>query len=132
MAFDFSMIAGTLSEVFDSDIMSIGRKMVITDPDGFEVETDPTIPLYENIPCHLSFKTQDNPDVANDSTKPVIMSLTIYCDAMTDVQNGDYITVQKRKSDGTVLEEYTGIAGEPMQHESRTVFTVGVKRESSE
>ena len=128
MAFDFSIIQETLSDVFDSDIMSIGRKMTVTNPDGFEIETDPTIPLYENIPCHISFKTQDNPDVANDSTKPVIMSLEIYCDPMTDIQNGDYIKVQKRKADGTVLEEYTGIAGEPEQYQSRTVFNMGVSK----
>ena len=128
MAFDFSMIENVLSEIFDNDLISIGRKMTITDPDGFEVETDPTIPIYENVPCHIAFKSQDNPDVANDSTKPVIMSLTIYCNSMADIQNGDYINAQKRGADGTVLEEYTGIAGEPMQYQSRTVFNMGISK----
>lgn len=127
MPIDFSNIGNVVSHAFDSDLIDIGRKTTITSPDGFEVETDPKIPLYKDIPCHIDYQSQDNPDVSNQPTKPIIMSLTIHCGTLTDVKNGDYITAYKRNGNGDVIEKYSGVAGEPTQYQSRMQFSVGVR-----
>lgn len=125
---DFSVMSALLSAAFDSDLMDIGRRGTITIPPGVDVETDPDIPLYVDVPCHVEYVAADNPDVANEPTKPIIMSLKIHAGRDVDVKNGDYITVRKRSASGEVLEIYKGIAAEPSQYQSRTAFAVGIRK----
>lgn len=124
---DFSSLASVFSQTLDKDAINIGRKMTITDEEGWEIETDPKTPLYEGIPCHIEPMAMDNPDLSNDPTNPVITSYTVFAPPTTDVENGDYITLIIREVDGRELSIVRGIAGEPRQYTSRIEFSVGVQ-----
>lgn len=109
---DFSIMREPL-QIFDTDSIDIGRRQTIINPDGTEGETNPTTPLYIDIPCHITFETIDNPDSATVDTDPVISVMTISCDVSVDLQNNDYITARVQDVNGNVLETYTGSIGFP-------------------
>lgn len=115
---NFGVISDALTAL-DTDKMNIGRKQTITNPDGTTGETNPNTPLYENIPCHISFVTADNPDANTVDTKPTVTGLKINCSLAVDIQKGDYITAKKLDFNGNVLEIYKGIIGFPTVTESR-------------
>lgn len=111
---------GKALKVFDTDLMNIGRRQEITNPDGTTGETNPQEPIYTDVPCHISFVSSDNPNPEPNDVIPVITGLKINCDLSVDLQNGDYITAKKMADDGeTVLETYTGTIGFPEVTQSR-------------
>lgn len=125
--FNFGQIADTISEYMDTDVMSIGRRMEITNPNGTIGETNPEIPLYTNIPCHASFENVDNPDPNTVDTKPIITTILIHCSVSIDIQNGDLIKLDKLNSNGEVLESYKATCGEPITNQSRKTVRMGIK-----
>lgn len=107
-------------KVFDTDLMDIGRREIIDNPDGTTGETNPQEPIYTDIPCHISFISADNPNPEPTDVIPIITGLQINCDLSIDIQNGDYITAKKMANDGkTVLEIYYGVCGFPEVTQSR-------------
>ena len=115
---NFGVISSALSKL-DTDEMDISRKSQITNPDGTIGETPSTVAIYEKVPCHISFVSSDNPNVASVDSKPIIVGLRINCDLSVDLQKGDYITARKLDHTGAVLETYVGIIGSPKVTESR-------------
>lgn len=118
---------GEAMKAFDTDKIDIGRRTEITNPDGTTGETAPTTPIYTNVACHISFDNIDNPDPNTAETRPIIKALTINCPLSVDLQNGDYITAYKLANNGTVIETYTGIIGEPSSSMSRKSATMQVR-----
>ena len=111
---------GKAMQMFDTDLIDIGRRLPILNPDGTEGETSPEIPIYTKVPCHISFISADNPNTDTADTKPIIVGLQINCSLDTDLQNGDYIVAYKMANDSTtILETYKGIIGEPTVTQSR-------------
>ena len=112
-------VIGKKLQVFDTDKIDIGRRTSIINPDGTEGETNPNIPIYTDIPCHISFIRADNPNSNTVDTKPIIVGLQINCDLSVDLQKGDYITAYKLADNGDILEVYKGIIGYPEVTQSR-------------
>ena len=119
---------GKAMEAFDSDKMDIGRRTEIVNPDGTSTETNPEIPLYSNVPCHISFQQIDNPDPNTAETRPVNKILKISCATSVDLQNGDLITASKLANDGTLIEQYIGVIGEPSTSMSRQTAEMIVRK----
>lgn len=117
--FDFSKISSTLSNIMDTDLIDIGRKMEITNPDGSIGETDVKEPIYQGIPCHISFNSVDNANPNTIDTVPIIISITINCSINIDLQNNDYVTAYKVAHNGDILETYTGFVGQAVVTQSR-------------
>ena len=118
---------GEAMQAFDTDKMDIYRKMTIQNPDGTTGETMLDTELYKDVPCHISFNNIDNPDPNTAETRPIIKSLTINCPVDTDLQNGDYIIGYKLANDGSVIESYTGVIGEPSTSMSRKSASMEVR-----
>ena len=110
---------GKAMQLFDTDKIDIGRRVPVLNPDQTSGESNPEIPLYKDVPCHISFIKADNPDTDTVDTKPIITGIRINCSLDVDLQNGDYITAYKLSNDGSVLETYTGIIGFPTVNQSR-------------
>lgn len=118
---------GKAMEAFDTDKMDIGRRQEVINPDGTSGETEPTTPIYENIPCHISFENIDNPDPNTAPTRPILKALKISCGIDIDLQNGDYITAYKLANDGSIIETYIGVIGEPSTTMSRKTAEMQVR-----
>ena len=110
---------GEAMQAFDTDKMDIGRRTEVVNPDGTTGETTPDIPIYTEVPCHISFNNVDNPDPNTAETRPIIQALTINCSLDVDLQNGDYITAYKLAYNGMVIETYRGVIGDPTSSMSR-------------
>lgn len=118
---------GNAMKAFDTDKMDIGRRQEIVNPDGTSGETEPTTPIYTNVPCHISFVTLDNPDPNTAPTRPILKALKISCSIDIDLQNGDYITAYKLANDGSTIETYIGVIGEPSTTMSRKTAEMQVR-----
>lgn len=118
---------GEAMKAFDTDKIDIGRRTEVENPDGTTGETMPDVPLYSNVPCHLSFSDVDNPDPNTAETRPINKMLVINCDVSVDLQNGDLITAYKLANDGSILESYTGVIGEPSTSMSRKTAQMEVR-----
>ena len=123
---DFAPI-GEVMKAFDTDAIDIGRRQEIENPDGTIGETDPSVPLYKNIACHLSFEELDYPNTNTDETRPVNKILKISCSIDVDLQNGDLITAYKLDINRNVLEKYVGVIGEPSTTMSRKTAEMQVR-----
>lgn len=118
---------GEAMQAFDTDKIDIARRTEIVNPDGTTGETGIDTPLYTDIPCHISFKQIDNPDPNTAETRPIIKALTINCPLNVDLQNGDFITAYKLANDGSVIETYSGVIGEPSSSMSRKSASMEVR-----
>ena len=118
---------GEALKAFDTDKIDIGRKVEIINPDGTTGETSAETPLYKDIACHISFKEIDNPDPNTAETMPILKALQINCPLEVDLQNGDLITAYKLSANGTIIETYTGLIGEPSSSMSRKSAEMQVK-----
>lgn len=118
---------GKAMEAFDTDKMSIGRRQPVENPDGTSGETNPDIPLYTDVACHISFDSIDNPDPNTVETRPIIKALRISCGIDVDLQNGDLITAYKLDSNGNTIETYIGVIGEPSTSMSRKTAEMQVR-----
>ena len=115
---NFGMISEAL-QIMDTDKMDISRKTPIKNPDGTTGETSNIEPFYKDVPCHISFKTADNPDSGTIDIEPIITGVQINCSLDVDLQKDDYITAYKLDANGNILETYTGIIGFPTVTQSR-------------
>lgn len=120
---------GTAMTAFDTDKMDIARAIEILNPDGTTGEGSKDTPLYTNVACHLSFEQLDYPDsnTAASLTRPVNKVLKISCSTSVDLQNGDLITAYKLANDGTTIETYVGVIGEPSTSMSRKTAEMKVR-----
>jgi len=110
---------GEAVKAFDTDKMTIYRRMETQNPDGTTGETPQNVPLYQDVACHIAFISSDNPDSATAETQPIIVGIRIHCGLEVDLQNGDYVIANKLSNNGEVLETYSGIIGEPTVTQSR-------------
>ena len=110
---------GKAMEMFDTDKMDIGRRTEVENPDGTTGETTPDIPIYTDIPCHISFEQLDYPESNTSETSPVNKIMKISCGISVDLQAGDFITAYKLDSNGNTIESYQGNIGEPSTTMSR-------------
>ena len=110
---------GEAMQAFDTDTMDIYRRTEVQNPDGTTGETSEETAMYSGIACHISFVNADNPDSATADTRPIIVGLKINCPLNVDIQNGDRVVAKKLSDNGTVLETYTGIVGEPSVSQAR-------------
>lgn len=108
----FSVI-GKIVNAFDTDRMNIYRNITIENPDGSTGESLSPVPIFEDVPCHLTFKRIDNPDAKTVDTIPVIVVLIVHCSINVDLENGDYLVVKRMGDNGRVLETYKGNIGMP-------------------
>lgn len=76
------------------------------------------INVYDHpIRCWINPRTQDNPDAQVVLTQPIIKSLEIYTFPEIDIQNGDFLIVQKTNRQGRLLGSWRGRCGEPFRYE---------------
>lgn len=118
---------GQAMQAFDTDKIDIARSTEVENPDGTTGESSKDVPLYIGIPCHISFDQIDNANSNTTPTRPIVQILKISCAIDTDLQNGDLITAYKLASDGSTIETYIGVIGEPTSSMSRKTAKMEVR-----
>ena len=69
-------------------------------------------------PCHVWLQTQPNPNIAQVDIQPVLQHARIATVVTADIRNADFLVVQQRSRDGTVIKTYRGRCTEPFLFKS--------------
>ena len=104
--------AGIIATMF-SDRMDITRYIDKENADGTTQTALSDTPVYENIPCRISFSSDENPADTDIDNTPVKLTPKIFCGLNVDLQVGDIITVRRINDDGEVIATYSGKVGLP-------------------
>jgi hypothetical protein len=67
----------------------------------------------EKVKCKLIYKSLESPADKTDDANPVELIPRVLFPLNTSIKAGDYLVVNKKASDGTVLATYSGDAGLP-------------------
>jgi len=101
---DFMKLRRRISRLTGSDWLTIRRRA-----DGQETEIN-----AQPIPCCAVPHSQDNPDPSTVLAQPVITSIMLYAPPETDIQNGDFLVVQRiNNTTKEVIDIWGGICGQP-------------------
>ena len=104
---------GKLLTILYNDRMDIYRTQSEENTDTtIDISYTPT-PLYTDIPCRLSFSSDDSgADKEVDST-PVTFDPRLFCEHKVDLKAGDYVVVRRYADDGSIVKTYEGQVAMP-------------------
>lgn len=99
---------GKLFTMLYNDRMDIYRTSKGTNQDETtDVSYEPT-PLYEDVPCRLSFSGDDTGSDSEVDRNPVRFNPKLFCKAEVDLQAGDYVVVRRYADNGSIIKTYQG------------------------
>lgn len=117
---DLTVYKGIASLLY-SDKLSIYRHTTKQNADGTTATILPTTPLYENIPCRISFsRTIDLTTDKAINKLPIHLIPKVFCDTDVDIKAGDYLIIERKK------ETYKGIGGKPNVYETHQEISLTV------
>lgn len=96
-----------------SDRMDITRYIDKENKDGTTETVLSDTPIYTDIPCRISFSSEENPGDTDIDNTPVKLSPKIFCKVGEDLREGDYITVRRFNDNNEVIATYSGKVGLP-------------------
>lgn len=96
-----------------TDKMDISRYVDSENTDGTTDTKLSETPVYINIPCRISFATDENPRDKEVDDVPLKNVPKIFCKLDTDIKAGDFITVRRYNDNGEVIATYAGKVGLP-------------------
>lgn len=94
-----------------TDKMDIRRYVDKDNDDGTTDTVMSDSPIYTNVPCRVSFSSEDNPRDNDVDDVPVKNIPKIFCKVDADIKAGDLITVKRFDDDSNVIATYTGKLG---------------------
>ena len=94
-----------------TDKMDIRRYVDKDNDDGTTDTVMSDNPIYTNVPCRVSFSSEDNPRDNDVDDVPVKNIPKIFCKVDADIKAGDLITVKRFDDDSNVIATYTGKLG---------------------
>lgn len=104
---------GSLLSMLYNDRMDIYRTSKSdNEDDTTDVSYDPK-PLHEDIPCRLSFSSDDTASDSEVDRNPVKFSPKLFCASGVDLKAGDFVEVKRCADDGSVVQIYRGQVAQP-------------------
>ena len=107
-----SGFAAIITTMF-SDKMDITRYIDTENGDGTTETKLSDTPIHTDVPCKISFSSDENPADTDIDNTPVKLSPKIFCKVDADLQTGDYITVRRFNDNNEVIATYSGKVGMP-------------------
>lgn len=104
--------AGIITTMF-SDKMDITRYIDKENEDGSTETALSDAPIYTDVPCRISFSSDENPGDTDIDNTPVKLSPKIFCKVDADLRTGDHITVRRLNDNNEVIATYSGKVGMP-------------------
>lgn len=107
-----SGFAPILSTMF-TDAMDIRRYQDVENEDGTTDTVMPLEPIYANVPCRVSFSSEDSPQDYEVDRVPIRVAPKIFCGPNIQIKAGDFVTVRRLNDIGEIIATYTGKLGLP-------------------
>lgn len=73
-------------------------------------------PLYTDVPCRLSFSSDDTGTDSEIDRTPVRFNPRLFCKPEVDIQAGDYVAVRRYADNGSVMITYEGLVARPSKY----------------
>lgn len=110
------MRLGSFAPIFSTlftDKMDIRRYMDVDNEDATTDTVLSSTPIYTNVPCRVSFLTEESPKDSEIDDTPVKNISKIFCKTNADVRAGDFVKISRFDDDGNVIAVYAGKLGLP-------------------
>lgn len=107
-----SGFAGIITTMFN-DKMSIRRYEKSENNDGTTSTELSENPICTDIPCRISFSSDESPKDSEVDEVPIRNVPKIFCKLDVDIQAGDIVTVNRYDDDGYIIATYEGKVGLP-------------------
>ena len=99
---------GKLFAILYNDRMDIYRTQSEENTDNtIDISYTPT-PLYTDIPCRISFSSDDTGTDAEVDRTPVRFNPRLICSHTVDLRAGDFVVVRRYADDGSIVKTYEG------------------------
>lgn len=95
-----------------SDLMTVYRQCEVILDDGsvgYEKQE-----IYSNVPCKLSFDSQDKSLYDSIDINALSIGIKIFCDSILKIQKGDYIVCSRTVDSDT--KYFQGLSNEPTKY----------------
>lgn len=109
---------GKVLQLMYDDKMDVYRYGEYEEEDGSTSIGLSDKPIYNQIPCRISFVTTDNSEPTAEDINHLSLHTKIFCAATTDIKKGDKLVAYRLGDNGEILETYTGKASKPRQYAS--------------
>lgn len=104
---------GSFFAMLYGDKMDIYRTEESTNEDNTNnIEYCPR-PTFTNIPCRISFSSDDRGTDSEVDHNPVTYSPKLFCKPNIDLRAGDYVVVKRYTDKGVLARTYEGTLSEP-------------------
>lgn len=104
---------GKLFAMLYDDRMDIYRTVESTNDDNTtDISYEPK-PLYEGVPCRISFSSDDTGSDSEVDHNPIRSNPRLFCKAEVDLKAGDYVVVRRYADDGSIIKTYQGQVAQP-------------------
>lgn len=109
---NLSGFSGIIKTMF-SDRMSIRRYTTRTNSDQTTDSVLSSTDLYSNIPCRLSYNSDESPKDRDVDNVPVQLVPKVFCGVEVDIKPGDLVTVTRFNDSGNIIATFSGTIGLP-------------------
>lgn len=120
---DFSVFGNMLSSLY-TDEFEFYTKAKVTNADGTIGSKMSTEPVQSEIPCRISYETEDSPSNFTEEANPVRLRFKIFCSNDVPISKGDKIVAYKKDGQGNILKTYSGTANLPLVYETHIEIAV--------
>lgn len=123
MVTNFNKFKNILSSFYTDELEFYGR-VKSEKSDGTTSSKISKEPLQKNIPCRISFESEDNPNNFTEEANPTRLRFKIFCSNEVTISKGDKIVAYKKDGQGNILKTYSGTANLPLVYETHLEIAV--------
>lgn len=119
---------GELFAMLYTDKMNVYRPQE-TEDDDFTASIDylPN-PTQTNVPCRISFSSDDTGTDSEVDRHPVVYNPKLFCRSDVDLKAGDYVVVKRYTDKGVLARTYEGTLSEPSWYPTHQEVFVRVNK----
>ena len=102
-------------KLFDSlytDRMTVLRHTEVENEDGTTGIKLPDLALLEQVPCRISYVSDDSSDKGEEDRNSLHKTIKVFCKPDVTVQKGDKLVLLRMSEDGLIVRTLEGIAND--------------------
>lgn len=95
-----------------ADRMTVLRHAEVENEDGTTGIELPDPALLEQVPCRISYVSDDSSDKGEEDRNSLHKTIKVFCKSDVDVQKGDKLVLLRMSEDGLIVRTFEGIAND--------------------
>ena len=119
---------GSLMTILYNDRMDIYRTGASDNQDGTTDISYQPEPLRTDVPCRISFASDDSAADSEVDRNPVRFNPKLFCAPDVDLQAGDFVVVRRISDNAVVARTYEGRVGLPSWYSTHQEANLRIDR----